>query len=108
MKVHSDGIYNTIPLPPYEENNIVYLQSNDGKTKFIYVLADKENENVVLPATLHLTKYSIEKKSKIKCIDHHAETIKWTATETGSDIQIPKSLQKKTVGKYAVCFEVSQ
>ena len=108
MKVHSKGIYNTVPLPPYEENTIVYLQSNNGKTKFIYALADKENENVVLPATIHLSKYSIEKGSKIKCIDFPSQKITWKEEGTGASIQIPKSLQNKNVGKYAVAFEITK
>ena len=107
MKVHSNGIYKTIPLQPYEENNIVYLQSKDEKKQFIYVLADKADENVKMPATIQLNKYAIRKGSKIKLIDAPGK-ITWQAKENGSLIQIPKSLQNKTVGKYAVAFEITQ
>ncbi len=107
MKVHGDGIYKTIPLQPYEENNIVYLQSKDKTKQFIYVLADKNNENIMLPPTIQLGKYVIAKGSQIKLIDA-AGKISWKAEGAGSTIQIPKSLQNKTVGKYAVAFEITQ
>jgi len=31
---NGDAIYNTIPLPPYNEGNVFYTQSKDGKTKY--------------------------------------------------------------------------
>ncbi len=108
MKVHSKGIYNTIPLAPYEENNVVYLQSDNGKTEFIYVLADKNNEDVILPPTVQLNKYIIEKGSQIKLVDAPSQKITWKENGDGTIIEIPKKLQNQTVGKYAVCFEVTK
>ena len=108
MKVHSGGIYNTIPLAPYEENNIVYLQSGDGKKKFIYVLADVNKDAVMLPSVIQLNKYTIAKGSKIKLIDNPSQKITWKVAGEGTAIIIPKSLQNKPAGNYAVAFEVTQ
>ncbi len=108
MKIHSNGIYNTIPLSPYEENNIVYLQSGDSKKKFIYVLADENKDDVLLPPVIRLAQYAIAKGSKIKCVDHPAEKISWKPDGTGSLLIIPKSLQNKAAGKYAVGFEITE
>ncbi len=108
MKIHGDGIYNTIPMAPYEENNMVYLQSEDGNRKFIYVLADADKEDVKLPSVTHLHRYAIAKGSRIKLIDLPSEKISWQQDGAGSSITIPRSLQNKTIGKYAVAFEITQ
>ena len=108
MTLHSSGIYNTLPLLPYEENNIVYLQSGDGKRKFIYVLADANNDEVRLPSAIELNKYAIAKGSKIKLVDAPSQKISWKLSGAGTSLIIPASLQNKVVGKYAVAFEVTQ
>ena len=108
MQVHGNGIYNTVPLSPYEENNIVYLQSGDGKRKFIYVLADANNDEVRLPSILQLNNYAITKGSKIKLVDAPSQRISWKPGGRGTSLIIPASLQNKVAGKYAVAFEVTQ
>ena len=42
MKVHSEAVYNTIPLAPYENDNVIYLQSKDKKNIYVYVLSDEK------------------------------------------------------------------
>ena len=108
MEVHGNGIYNTIPLAPYEEDNVVYLQSKDRKKQFIYVLANPGSDVVTLPSSITLSKYSIPKGSKIILADAPSQKISWKANGTGSMLQIPAALQKRAAGKYAVAFEISQ
>ena len=107
MKVHADGVYNTIPLAPYEDGNIVYLQSKDKKDIYAYVLSDKANE-VILPSTITLQKITLSKKSKIVLLDAPKEKIKWQATNDGITIAVPSKLKNKVAGNYAVAFKITR
>jgi len=107
MKVHADGVYNTIPLAPYEDGNIVYLQSKDKKDIYAYVLSDKANE-VILPSTISLQKITLSKKSKIVLLDAPKEKIKWQATNDGITIAVPSKLKNKVAGNYAVAFKITR
>ena len=107
MKVHSDGIYNTIPLAPYEDGNIIYLQSKDKKNIYVYVLSDKTN-GVILPESITLKKMILNKKSKIILLDAQQEKIKWQSSNDGIVIQVPSGLQNKVAGNYAVAFKITQ
>ncbi|HEY5407704.1 MAG TPA: alpha-L-fucosidase [Ginsengibacter sp.] len=106
MKVHADGVYNTIPLAPYEHDNIVYLQSKDKKNIYAYVLSDKSND-VILPSTVTLQKITLNKKSKIVLLDAPKEKIKWHPTDDGITIEVPSKLKNKTAGNYAVAFKIT-
>jgi alpha-L-fucosidase len=106
MKVHADGVYNTIPLAPYEEGNIVYLQSKNKKIKYIYVLSDKTND-VILPDKITLNKIVLNKKSKIVLLDAPKEKIKWQTAGDGIIIEVPERLKKKAAGNYAVAFKIT-
>jgi alpha-L-fucosidase len=113
MKVHGQAVYNTIPLAPYEvqrtpsENgDIVYLQSKDKKTIYVYVLSDKKDD-VILPANILLHSITLNKASKITLLDALKEKIKWKATNDGTEIEVPSKLQNKVAGRYAVAFKIT-
>ncbi|MDP4284314.1 MAG: alpha-L-fucosidase [Bacteroidota bacterium] len=107
MKVHADGIYNTIPLAPYEDGNIVYLQSKDKKDRYVYVLSDKTND-VVLPSTITVNKIVVSKKSKVVLLDAPKEKIKWKTAGDSIVIQVPAKLKNKVAGNYAVTFKITK
>jgi alpha-L-fucosidase len=102
MKVHGEAVYATIPYAPYEDKNVLYLQSKDKKTVFVYVLSDDKNDDVVLPATINIQNISLGKQSKVVCLDAPKEKIKITENV----LNISKNLQNKIVGKYAVAFKI--
>ncbi|MGH2566231.1 MAG: alpha-L-fucosidase, partial [Ginsengibacter sp.] len=82
MKVHADGVYNTVPLAPYEDGNVVYLQSKDKTNRYVYVLSDKSNE-VMLPSSITINKIVVNKKNKIVLMDAPKEKIKWKSSGDG-------------------------
>jgi alpha-L-fucosidase len=102
MKVHSEAVYGTKPLAPYEDGNVLYLQSKDKRTVFVYVLSEDKNDDVVLPAIINIQNISLNKQSKVVCLDAPKEKIKTSE----NILNIPKSLQNKVVGKYAVAFKI--
>lgn len=105
MKIHSKAVYATIPLAPYEDGNVLYLQSKDKKTVYVYVLSDK-TDDVVLPASLNLKNIALNKNSKIIYMDVPAEKIKFQSADGATVINIPAKLQNKVAGKYAVSFKI--
>ena len=107
MKVHAGGVYNTIPLAPYEDGNIVYLQSKDKKNMYVYVLSVKTND-VKLPASITLSKIVLSKKTKIVLLDSPKEKIKFKSEGGSTVISIPLKLQNKVAGNYAVAFKITQ
>lgn len=105
MKVHGEAVYATRPLTPYQDGNILYLQSKDAKTVFVYVLSGK-TDDVVMPASINLPNITLSKKSKIIYMDAPKEKISYKADGNNTTLNIPASLQNKTVGKYAVAFKI--
>ncbi len=105
MKVHSEGVYNTIPMAPYEDRNIVYLQSKDMKAKYVYVLSDKTND-VILPASITLSNITLDKKSKFVLLDAPKDKIKFSNENGSTVIAIPRKLQNSVSGNYAVAFKI--
>jgi alpha-L-fucosidase len=106
MKVHGEAVYNTVPLAPYEDGNIVYLQSKDKKTMYVYVLSDN-SDDVVLPQNLLLHSIALNKKSRITLLDVPKEKIKWKTTSDKTEIEVPSKFQNKNAGKYAVAFKIT-
>lgn len=103
MHVYGNAIYDSKPLAPYEDGNIVYTQSEDGKTKYVFILSDKDNDAVVLPQSLHLPDGIVSKQSRI-AIMGIKEKLKWNATT--NEIVFPKKTPQHLFGKYAVVLKV--
>jgi alpha-L-fucosidase len=106
MKVHADGVYNTIPLAPYENGSTVYLQSKDKKTKYVYVLSG-DTRNVILPSNLVVPNINVDKKNRITLLDAPHERIKWKRSGKGIIIKLPGELKNKPIGNYAIAFKIS-
>jgi alpha-L-fucosidase len=107
MKVHGEAVYNTVPLAPYEDGRLVYLQSKDRKTVYIYMLSGDKEENITLPASIALNKFVFKKGSRVTLLDAPGARIKWAPAGDGTVIQLPAGLQNKVAGKYAVVFKVT-
>ncbi len=106
MKANSEAVYNTIPLEPYEDGNLVYLQSKDKKSVYVYVLADEKNEDVTLPAQIALQNINLTKNAKVSILGNKSAKPKLQVAASGVSISVPAALQKKTAGKYAVVFKI--
>jgi alpha-L-fucosidase len=105
MKVHGEAVYNTIPLASAQENNIVYLQSKDKRTIYVYVLSDA-NDDVVLHNNILLHSIVLKNIRGITLLDAPKEKIHWKISTDGINIQVPSKLQNKVAGKYAVAFKI--
>ncbi|WP_153800499.1 alpha-L-fucosidase [Foetidibacter luteolus] len=107
MKVHSEAVYNTIPMAPYEKDNLLFLQSKDKKQLYIYVLSPENDEKVILPASITLNKFFLNRGSSIKLLDAPGANIKWQTVNDNTVIKLPAKLHNKQVGRYAAVFKIN-
>jgi alpha-L-fucosidase len=105
MNVHGEAIYGTIPMAPYEKDNVVYMQSKDKKTVYLYVLSNNK-ETVELPASISLAQINITKKSKIIYLDAPKEKIGMQQKNNELTLTIPAGLQQKSGAIYAATFKI--
>ncbi len=105
MKVHSEAVYNTIPLAPYENDNVVYLQSKDKQQIYVYVLSDNNTDEVALPATLKLDNITLNKKSKVVLLDNPSIKISQKTIDDVSTLIIPQKNLKNPL-RYAAVFKI--
>lgn len=107
MKNHGEAIYGTVPLAPYENGNIVYLQSKDRKTIYVYVMADKQGV-INMPAAIDLPGMPVKKTSKLSSLDAPRAKVKLVAKDGGYQIVPSAALVKMATGfKYAATFKIS-
>ncbi len=106
MKVHGEAVYGTIPFAPYEEGNIVYVQSKDKKTLYAYVLSDKTGK-ITLPDQIKLPGIIAGKKTKIICMDAPAMKLKLTSVSGVPAFAITEKLkQQSATFQYATAFKI--
>ncbi len=103
MKVHSEAVYNTIPLSPYENDNIVYLQSKDKKDVYIYVLSGS-NDQVIMPSAITLNGINLNKKSKIILLDDPSLKIKFQTASGSTTLTVPSN--HKSSYTYAAVIKI--
>jgi alpha-L-fucosidase len=108
MKVHSEAVYNTIPLAPYENDNIVYLQSKDKQTLYVYVLSADSTDNVTLPATIKLDNIALDKKSSIVLLDNPSLKIRQKTVNGTSTLTIPLQANQKNLFKFAAVLKIKR
>lgn len=104
MKVNGEAIYNSKPVAPYEKDNVVYTQSKDGKTKYVFLLADDKDENITIPATVPVDAGLVTAKTKVSILGFK-EAAKIVNANGAANIVLPKQIAGKA-GKYAVVFRL--
>ncbi|HVX25093.1 MAG TPA: alpha-L-fucosidase [Parafilimonas sp.] len=106
MKTNSEAIYNSMPLSPYENDNIVYTQSKDEKTKYIFILSNDKSENVILPANISIDSSLFNSKSKVTMLGEKSN-LKIINAGDKKEIIIPKEAQKNKNIKYAAVIRIT-
>lgn len=103
MKINSEAIYNTHPLPPYKEGKICFTQLNDGTTYAIY-LAD-ENENKI-PKEIILSSIMPGDNAEVYLLGFNKK-LNWKKVENIFRIVIPEELQSKPPCENAWVLKIS-
>ena len=107
MQVHGEAVYNTIPLAPYQNDNVVYLQSKDRQQIYVYVLSDDNTDKVALPTTLKLDSITLNKKNKVILLDNPSIKISQKTVDGISTLIIPQ-MNLKNSFKYAAVFKIER
>ncbi len=103
MKINGGAIHGSKPLAPYEQGNIHFTQSKDGKTKYVFYLS--EQDDVKLPSEVVIKNFPVAKGSRISLLGTGAK-LKWKSENDTVTIMIPSLVQTKWQGKYAVVFKI--
>lgn len=103
MKINGGAIHGSKPLAPYEQDNIHFTQSKDGKTKYVFYLS--EQDDVKLPAEVVIKNFPVAKGSRISLLGTGAR-LKWKSEDNTVTIMIPSLVQTKWQGKYAAVFRI--
>ncbi|MDR1383977.1 MAG: alpha-L-fucosidase [Planctomycetaceae bacterium] len=85
LQVNGEGIYNTRANEVWKEDETLFTRTKDKKTVFAFVEKWPENK-------LEIKSVSPRKGSKIYLLGY-SSPLKWSATETGVKIILPKKLQ---------------
>ncbi|HVM87142.1 MAG TPA: alpha-L-fucosidase [Puia sp.] len=104
MKINAEGIYNSKPIAPYSSDHIYLTQAKDEKNIYAFYLSDKDE--VILTAEIKISNLIIRPKSMIQILGME-EKLKWKQDGNNIIIQVPKKLQNKSAGKYAVVFKIN-
>jgi alpha-L-fucosidase len=104
MKINGEAIHGSKPLAPYEQGNIHFTQSKDGKTKYVFYLS--EQDDVKLPPEVIIKNFHVAKGSRISLLGTGAN-LKWKSENDTVTIVIPSLVQTKWQGKYAAVFKVA-
>jgi alpha-L-fucosidase len=91
MKVNGEAIYGSRPLAPYQQGDLCFTRSGDGKTRYVFILV-KEGE--FPPARVELPAGMISGKERITLLGH-PQTIKTERKNGKIWIEIPKEKSGK-------------
>ncbi|GAA3995209.1 alpha-L-fucosidase [Mucilaginibacter dorajii] len=103
IKINGEGIYNSEAIAPYSEGNTYYTKV--GKSVYAFVLAAKDKDAVVLPATISLHLKDQGKVKKITLLGIN-QKIKYTVVQGVININIPASLQTQNGLNQAAVFKI--
>jgi alpha-L-fucosidase len=102
MEVNSEAIYNTRPLEPFQENNICFTQSKDGKTMYAIYLKDEGEE---LPATIHLSTHFMDKKYSFQLLGYSGKL--QINNDKNTIITLPINLSGQMKSSPALVFSIT-
>ncbi|MBV6656090.1 MAG: alpha-L-fucosidase [Mameliella sp.] len=103
MDVNGAGIYNSNTLFPYKENNICMTQQENGTAYFFYLA---EEEETMMPETITVTSHQPAENSEVTLLGHD-KPLKWTKTDLGFRVTIPRKLQEHPPCSYVWTLSVS-
>jgi len=103
MDVNGEAIYNTKPLAPYQQGNLCFTQSKDGKERYAIYLNE---EQAKLPDFIDLPTDFAGKDSEIILLGHKGK-LQVQNKDGRMGISIPKSLKKDLESSPAWVFRVS-
>ena len=107
MAINGNAIYGSRMVAPYGKERLYYTRSADSATSYVFYLSPDKEDTVQLPATLTLSGFALSAGSRVTLQGPHRK-IAWKAAGADTELIIPRDLQGKFVGKYAVVFAIGR
>jgi len=102
MEINGEAIYNTKPLAPYQEGNMCFTQSKDGKTRFAFYLNE---EQFAIPDFIELPADFSANSAEIRLFGYKGKL--QIQTKNGlTRISIPNSTREEMIGSPVLVFWV--
>jgi alpha-L-fucosidase len=105
ITVNGEGIYGSMPLAPYSQEDIYFTQNKKTGVQYAFLLRDDAEGK--LPATVILKNISVPKGAKISILGT-SSNLKWHADAGGITIEIPSRYQAGPPGDIALCFAIKR
>ncbi|UAY56160.1 alpha-L-fucosidase [Arachidicoccus terrestris] len=105
MKVNGSAIYDSRPVAPYAKDNLVFTQSEDGKSTYIFILSEDKQTGgeLQVPESITLPEGLVSSRSKISVMGYPSWKIKLNA-----DTHTLQIRQKgKSAVRYALVLKVT-
>jgi len=102
MKINSEAIYGTRPMPPYKEGKIG--MSKKGADTYFYYFADKEEHE--LPAQIIINPILSKDNITVTMLGNKGK-LKWEKSSDGIEIIIPEKVRHNPPCKYVWVFKVN-
>ena len=102
MKINSQAIYATRPLPPFKEGKICFTRGKNGTVYIIYLAEEGES----LPAKLNIRSLKPRPGAHVSMLGTR-QKLTWTLSGSGFEIKIPDSLRQHPPCQYAWVFRIT-
>lgn len=96
MQTGSKAIYNSEPISPYADQNLVFTKSKDGKEKYVFILSSDKEDQLLLPTSITLPDGFLSEDSKVRLAGASSVKLK----VKGNTLLFPKTANNKPI-KYA-------
>jgi len=104
MKVNSEAIYNTHPVPPYKEDKVRLTRLDDGTTYAIYLAGNDEDKP---PSKIWMTGIRPAKDAVLTMLGSN-EKLNWQKVGEGFEADIPKNFQENPPCQHAWVLKISK
>ena len=103
IKINGEGIYGTVPIAPYSEQNIFYTKLKSSNTIYAFLLP--ATNEVALPVSISFHLGSIKKIKKISLLGVNKH-LKYTVTSDSVKVIIPAALQASNKLLHTATFKI--
>ncbi len=103
MTLNGAAIYATRPIAPYKEGKICLTQKKDGKTVYLFYLADEDETN--MPSKIWLSSLNLPETARVRLLNS-TSYLKWERVGKGFMVHIPESVQQKPPCKWVWVLEI--
>jgi alpha-L-fucosidase len=104
MALNGEAIYGTRPVAPYKEGKVCLTQKKDGKTIYLFYLADDDETR--MPSHIWLSSLSLPGNAHVRVPGTQTE-LSWEKVGKGFMVHIPEALQQNPACRWVWVLEIN-